>query len=408
MTTLNLDKLEILDKDFEIQINLPASKSISNRALILSALSYSDFPIQNLSDSDDTLVTLKVLDSNDTLFDIGAAGTAMRFLTAFLSKTVGEWVITGSERMKERPIKLLVDALNSLGAKIEYTEKEGFPPLRIYGSALIGGEITLDGGVSSQYISALMMIAPYMQKGLKLNLTGKVISLPYILMTKTLMKDFGVELKFDGKCIEIEPQTYVPAHFSVESDWSAASYWYEILSIVGKGSFVLKGLSQNSTQGDSKVAELFEQLGVKTIFLADAVKIVPTDTIIEKFECDFVDQPDLAQTFAVCCCLKNIPFHFSGLQSLKIKETNRIEAVIIELAKLGFVLYEPTEGELAWSGERCELQSDISISTYHDHRMAMAFAPACLLFPITIENPGVVSKSYPNFWSDLKLISELY
>jgi 3-phosphoshikimate 1-carboxyvinyltransferase len=180
-----------------------------------------------------------------------------------------------------------------------------------------------------------------------------------------------------------------------------------MLSILGKGSFILNGLNQNSTQGDSKVAALFEQLGVKTIFLEDAVKLVATDTNTAKFVNDFVDQPDLAQTFAVSCCLKNIPFHFSGLQSLKIKETNRIEALIIELSKLGFVLYEPAEGELAWSGQKCELQADISIATYHDHRMAMAFAPACLLFPITIENPEVVSKSYPNFWSDLNLIYEL-
>lgn len=407
MTTLNLNKLNLQAEDFEIQINLPASKSISNRALILNALSYSPYSIQNLSDSDDTIVTLKALDSNDTIFDIGAAGTAMRFLTAFLSKTVGEWVITGSSRMKERPIKLLVDALNSLGGKIEYVEKVGFPPLKIYGSALVGGEITLDGGVSSQYISALMMIAPYMQNGLKLNLTGKVISQPYILMTQSLMQDFGVKVKFDGQCIEIEPQTYIPLRFSVESDWSAASYWYEILSIMGKGSIVLKGLSQNSTQGDSKVAELFEQLGVKTIFLEGAVKLVPTESNVSKFEFDFVDQPDLAQTFAVSCCLKNIPFHFYGLQSLKIKETNRIAALIAELSKLGFIIYEPDEGELAWSGENCEIPSDIVISTYHDHRMAMAFAPACLLFPITIENPAVVSKSYPNFWSDLNLIYEL-
>lgn len=407
MTTLNLNKLNLQAEDFEIQINLPASKSISNRALILNALSYSPYSIQNLSDSDDTIVTLKALDSNDTIFDIGAAGTAMRFLTAFLSKTVGEWVITGSSRMKERPIKLLVDALNSLGGKIEYVEKVGFPPLKIYGSALVGGEITLDGGVSSQYISALMMIAPYMQNGLKLNLTGKVISQPYILMTQSLMQDFGVKVKFDGQCIEIEPQTYIPLRFSVESDWSAASYWYEILSIMGKGSIMLKGLSQNSTQGDSKVAELFEQLGVKTIFLEGAVKLVPTESNVSKFEFDFVDQPDLAQTFAVSCCLKNIPFHFYGLQSLKIKETNRIAALIAELSKLGFIIYEPDEGELAWSGENCEITSDIVISTYHDHRMAMAFAPACLLFPITIENPAVVTKSYPNFWTDLNLIYEL-
>lgn len=407
MTTLNLDKLNIIDKDFEIQVNLPASKSISNRVLILNALSYSPYNINNLSDSDDTAVLLEALDSNETFFDIGAAGTSMRFLTAFLSKTVGEWVITGSARMKERPIKLLVDALNKLGAKIEYVENDGFPPLKIYGSALIGGEISLDGGVSSQYISALMMIAPYMQRGMKLTLTGEVISQPYILMTKTLMRDFGVEVKFDGKCIEIEPQSYTPVRFTVESDWSAASYWYEILSIIGKGSVVLTGLTQNSTQGDSKVAELFEQLGVETEYFSDGVKLIPIVSNVSKFEYDFVNQPDLAQTFAVCCCLKNIPFHFFGVQSLKIKETNRIDALIVELAKLGFVLFEPAEGELAWNGELCEPNAEIVISTYHDHRMAMAFAPACLLFPINIENPGVVSKSYPNFWNDFKLISEL-
>ena len=394
-------QLDIRPKEINLQIQLPASKSISNRALILNALAYSPYDIQNLSDCDDTRVTVKALDSNDTTFDIGAAGTAMRFLTAFLSKTVGEWIITGSERMKNRPIKLLVDALSTLGARIEYVEKEGYPPLRIFGSALMGGEISLNGGVSSQYISALMMIAPYMQNGLTIKLEGNVISVPYIQMTMSMMKEYGVDVKFENNIIEVAPQQYKPIQYKVESDWSGASYWYEILSIAGKGQLFLNGLNQNSSQGDSKVAVLFEQLGVKTEYQTEGVLLTSTDNNTAKFEYDFVNQPDLAQTFAVTCCIKNIPFTFSGLQSLKIKETDRIAALINELKKLGYVVVEPAEGQLAWLGECCEQASTISIATYEDHRMAMAFAPAALVTPIEIEEPQVVSKSYPNFWNDI-------
>ena len=398
-------QLNIKAESLNISINLPASKSISNRALILNALAYSPYDIQNLSDCDDTQVTMKALDSNDRTFDIGAAGTAMRFLTAFLSKTVGEWVITGSERMKQRPVKLLVDALNSLGARIEYMEKEGFPPLKIVGRALMGGEIRMNGGVSSQYISALMMIAPFMQNGLKIILEGNVISVPYIRMTMSMMKEYCVKVNFENNVIEIEPQTYQPIKYKVESDWSAASYWYEILSIAGKGQIFLSGLNQNSYQGDSKVAELFMQLGVKTNYQPEGVLLTTTKNNVLKFEYNFVNQPDLAQTFAVTCCLKNIPFHFNGVESLKIKETNRIVALTNELHKLGYVLNEPVEGQLAWNGERCEPAKEISIATYEDHRMAMAFAPTAMVTPITIEHPEVVSKSYPNFWEDIKQLT---
>ena len=399
---MELKKLHITPNTIDLKISLPASKSISNRALILNALAYSPYDIQNLSDCDDTRVTIKALDSNDRSFDIGAAGTAMRFLTAFLAKTVGEWVITGSERMKQRPIKLLVDALNSLGARIEYIEKEGYPPLRILGSALTGGEIRLNGGVSSQYISALMMIAPYMQNGLKIILEGNVISVPYIRMTMQMMKEYGVDVLFENNIIDVKPQVYSPIQYKVESDWSAASYWFEVLSIAGKGKIMLEGLYQNSYQGDSKVAELFEQLGVKAEYKPEGVLLTPSGNYVSKFEYDFVDQPDLAQTFAVTCCMKGITFHFKGVQSLKIKETNRIAALINELAKLGFVLFEPAEGELAWSGERHKQEEDIRISTYEDHRMAMAFAPAALVTPVSIEEPQVVSKSYPSFWNDIE------
>lgn len=389
-----------------LRIELPASKSISNRALILDALSYSPYEIENLADCDDTRVLVQALDSNDTTFDIGAAGTSMRFLTAFLSKTVGEWVITGSERMKQRPIKLLVDALNTLGAKIEYMEKEGFPPLKISGSALMGGKIHLNGGISSQYISALMMVAPLMQNGLKIILEGEVISVPYIRMTLEMMQEYGVEVEFADNVISIPSQEYTPVTFKVESDWSAASYWFEILSLVGSGGVYLIGLQQDSYQGDSKVAELFEQLGVKTDYLTDGALLTPNGQQTDRFEYDFSDQPDLAQTFAVTCCLKAIPFEFRGLQTLKIKETNRVAALINELRKLGFVLFEPEEGMLAWEGEKCEVPDAISIATYEDHRMAMAFAPAAIITPLIIEHPQVVSKSYPSFWTDFdKLIT---
>jgi 3-phosphoshikimate 1-carboxyvinyltransferase len=398
-------QLHLQTTQLNLSISLPSSKSISNRALILNALAYSPYDIQNLSDCDDTSVTVKALDSNDTTFDIGAAGTAMRFLTAFLAKTCGEWVITGSERMRNRPIKLLVDALNTLGAKIEYLEKEGFPPLKIYGSALMGGEISLNGGVSSQYISALMMVAPMMVNGLKIKLEGDVISVPYIQMTMTMMKEYGVDVTFENNQIDVRPQTYKPIQFKVESDWSAASYWYEVLSIAGAGEVFLQGLYQNSSQGDSKVAELFEQLGVKSTYQAEGVRLTASGKYVSRFEYDFVNQPDLAQTFAVCCCAKGIPFVFSGVQSLKIKETDRVAALIAELAKFGYQLHEPQHGQLAWDGTQVPVSSEVpSVKTYEDHRMAMAFAPLALIQPIIIEEPNVVSKSYPRFWEDLELI----
>lgn len=400
-----------LDKktsQIQARIKLPASKSLSNRALILNALAKSSYPIENLSDSDDTVVMINALNSTENFINVGAAGTAMRFLTAYFALKEGERTLTGSERMKQRPIKLLVDALNSIGGKIEYLEKEGFPPLKIHGNDLIGGIVHLNGGVSSQYISALMMIAPYVKNGLEIVLEEKIISKPYIEMTKNLMKEFGVKVKFENNRIIIPPQVYQPIHYQVESDWTAASYWYEVLSISGEGEIFLEGLNENSYQGDSKVAQLFEMLGVSTHYLSEGVLLTPTKKYIRKFEYNFINQPDLAQTFAVTCCLLNIPFHFQGLESLKIKETNRIAALINELEKLGYILQEPNEGELVWSGEKKSIllkEKPISISTYEDHRMAMAFAPVSLIMPIVIENAEVVSKSYPHFWEDFEKIN---
>ncbi len=387
----------------QADIHLPASKSISNRVLILNALSYSPYEIKNLSDSDDTRVLARVFDSNDTRFDVGAAGTSMRFLTAFLAKTLGEWTITGSERMKQRPIGILVDALNSLGGKVEYMEKTGYPPLRIYGSALTGGEIELDGSVSSQYISALMMIAPYMQHGLRIRLAGRVVSRPYIRMTAGLMQAFGVTATYTDDAIDIRPQTYRPVPFTVESDWSAASYWYEMLAFEGRGQVFLHGLQADSLQGDSQVATLFQRLGIATEYLPGGVRITPNGIpAVTHLQYDFTDQPDLAQTLVVTCCLMGISFHFCGLHSLKIKETDRIAALIRELRKLGYVLHEPADGALAWDGTRCPADEHPSIATYDDHRMALSLAPVALLRPLTIEHPEVVSKSYPNFWRDVE------
>ena len=385
-------------------VQLPASKSISNRALILNALSYSPYDIQNLSDCDDTEVMVRALNSDSRAFDLKAAGTAMRFLTAFLSKIVGEWTITGTERMKNRPIKLLVDALNSLGARIEYMEKEGYPPLRIFGSALQGGEISLAGGVSSQYISALLMIAPLMEKGLTLHLEGNIISRPYINLTLQLMEQFGVKATWNGQTIKILPQEYKPIRFTVESDWSAASYWYAIMALSKNAEIELLGLFKNSLQGDAAGAKLFAQLGVGTAFTDRGVMLKYNGNVTKKLIYNFVNEPDLAQTFVVTCVLLNIPFRFTGLQSLKIKETDRIEALKTELRKLGYLLTDSNDSILEWNGEHCEPEADPIIATYEDHRMAMAFAPAALVLPkgLKVADPEVVTKSYPAYWEDLR------
>ena len=392
------------EKAIRASVGLPSSKSISNRALILNAISRSPYEIQNLSDCDDTKVMLRALSSGGCDFDIKAAGTAMRFLTAYLSNRVGEWTITGTERMQNRPIGLLVDALSKLGAHIEYTKKEGFPPLRIYGKALRGGEISLKGNVSSQYVSALLMTAPMMEKGLTLHLVGEIISRPYILLTLQMMKLFGVEASWSGQTVRVLPGEYTPVRFAVESDWSAASYWYSVMALAGDAEIELLGLFKDSFQGDAEGAKIFARLGVETIFTGRGVCLRHTDNAVKELHYDFVNEPDLAQTFVVCCALRGIPFCFTGLQSLKIKETDRIEALKTELRKLGYVLKSIGDDTLEWNGERCEPKVSPVIATYEDHRMAMAFAPAALLRRegLQIADPWVVTKSYPAFWMDLR------
>lgn len=388
------------------EINLPASKSISNRLLILNALSYSPYAIKNLSDSDDTKAMLQVFNSNSNQFDVGAAGTTMRFLTAYLSKIVGEWVLTGSERMKQRPIHVLVDALNELGAKIEYIEKDGFPPLRIFGSSLKGGAIELPGNVSSQYISALLMIGPTMETGLVLNLKGEITSRPYIHLTLKLMEQFGVKCQWEGNVISVPSANYKPIQTKVESDWSAASYWFEMVAL-GKagGSVCLKGLDRYSWQGDAAVADLFKQLGVQSKFSQKGLVLTKVGEPASQFNHNFSKEPDLAQTFAVTCAFLNIPFNLTGLHTLVIKETDRITALVNELAKFGFEVETNGVDNLFWKGRKTSPQPNIEVYTYKDHRMAMAFAPASLVNgAFNIADPMVVTKSYPGFWKDVEAV----
>ena len=394
------------------KVILPSSKSISNRVLVINALSGSRGVLpENVSDCDDTMVMIKWLDGCDETVDVGAAGTAMRFSTALLAVSEGYRVITGSERMKQRPIALLVDALRGLGAEIEYVGNEGYPPLRIKGNPTMkGGCVSLSGGVSSQYISALLMIAPMMEEGLTLTLTGDVVSRPYIDMTIGLMRDFGAKVMWmDDNVVRVEPRVYSKRDFFVESDWSACSYWYEMVAL-GDGDVLLPGLFKDSFQGDSRVAELFSMLGVATEYvegegMGACVHIYRTGDVCGRLDLDLVEQPDLAQTLVVCCCMMGVPFRFTGLQSLKIKETDRINALRTEMRKLGYVVGEENDSVLYWNGERCEADTEPVIDTYDDHRMAMAFAPCALkLGEIRINDPHVVSKSYPGYWEDLRSV----
>ena len=410
-------------------IQLPASKSISNRALIIHALGKGDCLPENLSDCDDTRVMVKALTEGGDTIDILAAGTAMRFLTAYFSITPGQRILTGTARMQQRPIQLLVDALRQLGADIAYTNREGFPPLRIRGKEpnncelknckqenceqevceqekkeTLCSELTLQGNVSSQYISALLMIGPMLPHGLTLHLSGNIISRPYIDLTLQLMGEFGAKAEWTSEStITVHPQPYHSVPFTVESDWSAASYWYEMAALSEEAEIELTGLFPNSYQGDSCGRELFSQLGVETAFTPHGVKLTKSGQRVERMEADLVDIPDLAQTFVVTCALLNIPFRFTGLQSLKIKETDRITALRNELRKLGYAIEEENDSVLYWNGERCEAEVSPLIATYEDHRMAMAFAPAALCCPsVRIAHPHVVSKSYPRYWDDLR------
>jgi 3-phosphoshikimate 1-carboxyvinyltransferase len=401
------------NKNIRGEITLSGSKSISNRVLLIKALCHQKFEIFNLSESDDTSSMEQLIHSNEETLDAHHAGTTFRFLTAYLAIKSEKHILTGSDRMKQRPVKALVDALNYLGANIEYVEKEGFPPLRILpSSGLWKNEISLPADISSQYISALLLIAPVLAHGLKIHLEGEIVSRPYIEMTIGIMSYFGVSVDWEDKTISIRHQQYIPRDFHVEADWSAASYYYTIAGLSETADIILKGLHVDSLQGDSAISEIGNFFGIKSVFGDHQVRLLKRKELNppEHFEYNFIKVPDIAQSISVLCGGLGTHGLFTGLQTLRIKETDRIAALQQEHAKIQVYLnkmpakfskktaieYYMQEGKAT-----ADLTGIPEIDTYNDHRMAMAFAPLGLLFPIKINDPEVISKSYTGFWKDL-------
>ncbi len=405
---LNIFQLQSPLKLLKAEVELPSSKSISNRLLIINALSKGALTIHSLSNSEDTQILKKAIDSlkiNKNI-DIGEAGTAFRFLTALLANTPGEYLLSGSARMQERPIKEIVNSLTSIGADITYAGKPGFAPLKIKGKTLIGGEVTINAGISSQFVSGLMMIAPLMKKGLRINLEGDIMSASYILMTYDLMKELGIDIKFEKSSIIIRSGQYFPGEITVETDWTAASYFFSILALAEGGEIMLKNIKEKSIQGDSALVKLFEPLGINAKFTGSGLLIKKSSsTKIKYAEINFSNNPDLAQTMAVCLAGLNISAVFSGLQTLKLKETDRISALKNELNKIGHN-FEQT-GHNRWLLDSIEQTAKFKenplFETYNDHRMAMSLAALSMKFDrIQIKNPDVVIKSFPGFWDNLK------
>ena len=391
-------------------INLTGSKSETNRLLLLQAL-YPNITLENSSESDDSKVMIdalqksKIVTLQSSIIDVHHAGTAMRFLTAFFAIQEGkEVILTGSSRMKQRPIKILVDALNQLGAEISYEEKEGFPPIKIKGKKLLQNKVTLPANVSSQYISALLLIAPKLQNGLELTLEGEITSIPYIKMTLALLNEIGVETSFVDNRITVNQKSEIVNHQStIESDWSSASYWYSIIALSEIGTQInLSSYKKNSLQGDSALVEIYKNFGVETAFNDNnsitISKSSNSQFTIHNFQLN--NSPDIAQTIAVTCFGLGVSCHLTGLHTLKIKETDRLEALKNELSKLGAIISVTNDSLTIKESNNQIIES--SIATYQDHRMAMAFAPLALKVSIIIEDAEVVSKSYPTFWEDLK------
>ena len=384
---------------------LPSSKSMSNRALILNALSGNRSIVSNLSSARDTKLMQVLIKSQDQVIDVMDAGTTMRFLTAYFALTNQKKFLTGTDRMKQRPIKLLVDALRLIGVEINYRGHEGFPPVETWGfQEQKAATVSMPGNVSSQYISALMMLAPMLPEGLTIHMTGGAGSVPYLTMTASLMRDFGAEVNLDFKnhTIEVKPGAYQPAQVTIEADWSAASYWFGFTALATNANLTLPNVSEKSLQGDRIVVEVMEKLGVNSLF-KDGSLMLSKKSHLPHLVWDFKNCPDLAQTVLPVCAVKGISGEFTGLESLRIKETDRIDALQRELKKIGSELSEPSTGN--WKlmpGKISTLASPIQ--TYHDHRMAMGFAPWATLTDLVIEGPDVVNKSYPGFWQDVKSV----
>ncbi len=388
----------------EATIKLPLSKSISNRALIINALTPNATSISNIAQCSDTEAMQMALSSTEHNINIGGAGTAMRFLTAyFAAQPNTEIILDGDSRMQQRPIGSLVEALRHCGADISYTGEEGFPPLLIKGTSLKGGNINIDASVSSQFISALLMIAPTMQNGLNLTLDGDISSASYIDLTIAMMQQAGIEVERERNTISIPQGSYTPCTWNIEADWSAASYWYEIEALTS-GFISLQGLSADSKQPDNRLAQIYESLGVNTDFDGEegATDLLASPDIAPRLYLDLSDNPDTAQSLAVTCAMIGIPFSLSGLSTLKIKETDRLHALSTELEKVGVFVEQIGDHTLEWDGRRRPIITLPEFDTYGDHRMAMSFAPVAVYLPgIIIRDAEVVAKSYPEFWQHL-------
>jgi len=398
-------KLNFQHKKVIGSVIITGSKSESNRLLILQQL-FANLSLKNVSNSEDTLVLKKGLNSNELKIDIGHAGTAMRFLTAYVaSLPTKKIVLTGSERMQQRPIKVLVDALISLGADIDYLHKEGYPPLKINGKKLTNKYVKINGNVSSQYITALLLIAPSLENGLTIELIGEITSVPYIKMTLQLLSQIGVMNSWNKNLIRVSPKKEIKTQtIIVESDWSSASYYYSLVALSKDGKLMLSHFKKDSLQGDAVLVAIYKKLGVSTNFKNDGIQLIRNSKLDlpNSIELDLKNSPDLAQTIAVTCFGLGIKCTLTGLHTLKIKETDRLVALKNELEKLGAQI-EITNDSLALKGG-ATINSNVSINTYKDHRMAMSFAPLAIKAPITIEDEKVVSKSYPDFWSDLEKV----
>ncbi len=413
MTTIQFNKSK---KSLIGEINLPASKSITNRALILNYLSKNTFSILNQSQAEDSNLLDKILKElrldadNQQIKEIFTdnAGTVMRFLTAVLSITKGSWVLTGSERMKQRPIAGLVNALNQLGADISYKENNGFPPLLIKGQNIKGGNLVIEANTSSQFVSSLLLMAPFLENGLSLTLKGESVSKPYIAMTLNILKYFGIEHRFVDNCILIKNQPFQSNNIFIESDWSAASYWYEMAAFSENVDLKLNGLMNTGWQGDAIIADIFNKFGVRTEFLNDDVRLTKTKSAVKTFDFDFTDYPDIAPTIAVCCAGLGIKAELKGLESLIIKECNRLKALETELNKIGCNAKAINNNLLQIMPSN--INANNIICTYNDHRMAMSFAPlAIIIKKIKFDAIDSVKKSYPSFWNDMQHVGfEIY
>ena len=401
-------KISSKNKTIYGSIDLESSKSISNRLLVIKALCKTKFRIQNLSNAKDTKILNELLNSFNKRIDLNCedAGTTLRFLIAFLATKDGIWKVSGSKRMHERPVKPLIDCLKELGAEIKYSEKEGFPPIEIKSKKLKSKKLSLPGNISSQFISALLLVAPTIENGLTLEITSKVLSKPYITMTLDLMSEFGIEYTWENNLIKVEQQNYLAKNIKVENDWSAASFWYSFLALSKSGEIKIPDLYANSIQGDSVLPSIYSKLGVKTEFNEDSIVLYETKNIAKEIELDLSNHPDLALPIIVTCCGLGIKAHLMGLESLKIKESNRLESIKKELRKFN-ISCEIDSSSIKIKESQNIVKPKSTIECHNDHRIAMSIAPLSMkVGSIKFDNKNVVNKSYPKFWEDFDRVSK--